>query len=191
MRVSKEQLMRAVYEFLQPMRRGKIVSVNGLRADLNGLVGFGGNDGFIRTSPFGFIATPTPNTFAYYNNLDGDSLSPIILGYQHQKRPNPSGVGGSILYSTDASGDEVRAFIEAFNTGQIDFKSVDGSLIRMLPNGDIFLGSGTSNEPLILGNAFATIYNVHTHTGNLGGPTGPPLVPMSAAHVSAKVFTEI
>lgn len=55
----------------------------------------------------------------------------------------------------------------------------------------ISLGSKSSAEPLVLGTAFMTYYNTHQHLGNMGVPTGPPLVPMSGAHVSTKAFTEI
>lgn len=191
MTISEADLRRAIFNLIQPMRRGKVVKVDGLRTTLGSLIGFGEGDGYIGSSPFGYIAKPTPNTFAYFNNLNGDVLAPIILGWQHQRRPDPTGVGGSILYSTEVTGNIVRAFIEMFNDGQIDFKSVTGSLIRMTPTGNILIGSALSSEAIVLGNAFMTLYNVHTHVGNMGAPTGPPQLPMGVTHISAKAFTEI
>lgn len=192
------------------MRRGKIVRVEGLRATLEKTLGFSPeDDGYIRTSPFGFIAKPTPNTFAYFNNLNGDYLAPIIIGWQHQKRPEPTDIGGSVVYSTDDKGLAVKAFLELFKDGKINFKSLDkgsiemlpdgtitfdttdGSLIQLKPDGKILLGSPGSAEPLVLGTAFTTLYNAHTHVGNLGAPTGPPMVPMAATEISSKSFTEI
>lgn len=56
--------------------------------------------------------------------------------------------------------------------------------------GNIKIGSAGASEPLVLGNAFKTLYNAHTHIGNLGVPTGVPISPMSATQLSSKNFTE-
>ena len=61
----------------------------------------------------------------------------------------------------------------------------------MSSDGKIYLGSNSSDEPLVLGNAFKTLYNAHVHIGNLGVPTGVPQVPMDATQLSAKSFTEL
>lgn len=57
--------------------------------------------------------------------------------------------------------------------------------------GTIQFGSSSATENLILGLAFMSIYNAHLHIGNLGAPTSSPMVPMSAAQLSTKHFTEI
>ena len=210
MSIPESEVRRAVANIIQPTRRGKFQSIEGLRATLGDLIGFAGShDGFMATSPFGFVGSPTRNTFAYFNNLNGDVLAPIITGWQHQKRPDVSGIGGSIVYSTDILGETVRSFVELFNsgkivldafqmgkiemlpTGSITMETAIGSLIQLTPLGKILLGSSSSSEALILGNAFMTLYNVHAHAGNAGAPTGPPLVPMSILHISSKSFTEI
>ena len=56
--------------------------------------------------------------------------------------------------------------------------------------GDIKIGSAGASENLVLGIQFQTLYNAHTHIGNLGVPTGVPTVPMSASELSQKNFTE-
>jgi len=56
--------------------------------------------------------------------------------------------------------------------------------------GDIKVGSAGSSENLVLGIAFQTLYNAHTHIGNLGVPTGPPIISMSANELAQKNFTE-
>lgn len=58
-------------------------------------------------------------------------------------------------------------------------------------SGDIKIGSDFATENLVLGLAFLTLYNAHTHLGNLGAQTGVPSVPMTAAQLASKVFTEI
>jgi len=43
----------------------------------------------------------------------------------------------------------------------------------------ISLGGSSASEPAILGKSFAIEWAAHTHTnGNLGSPTGPPIVPV-------------
>lgn len=38
----------------------------------------------------------------------------------------------------------------------------------------IKLGSDSSNEPLVLGNKWFELFNMHMHIGNMGAPTSPP-----------------
>lgn len=55
----------------------------------------------------------------------------------------------------------------------------------------IELGAGAS-EKLVLGDAFLAYFNTHTHIANLGAPTSPPIVPMTAAqHLSGKGATPV
>jgi hypothetical protein len=50
----------------------------------------------------------------------------------------------------------------------------------------IELGAGAI-EPLVLGNTFMNqVFNTHTHIGNLGAPTSPPIVPMTPTALSQK-----
>lgn len=55
----------------------------------------------------------------------------------------------------------------------------------------IELGKG-AKEPVILGESFLTLFNAHTHLGNLGAPTSPPLPPNimdPTKHLSGKGST--
>ena len=49
----------------------------------------------------------------------------------------------------------------------------------------IELGQGAT-EKLVLGNSFMKLFNSHTHIGNLGAPTSPPVQPMTPTHLSQK-----
>jgi len=49
----------------------------------------------------------------------------------------------------------------------------------------IELGEGAT-EPLVLGDLMTTLFNSHTHVGNLGSPTSPPMAPMGAPQLSKK-----
>ena len=49
----------------------------------------------------------------------------------------------------------------------------------------IELGQGAT-EKLVLGNSFMALFNSHSHIGNLGAPTSPPIVAMTPAQLSQK-----
>ncbi len=50
---------------------------------------------------------------------------------------------------------------------------------------------GTSaTEAVIKGDTFQKLFNNHTHIGNLGAPTGPPIVPLSGLELSKVSKTE-
>ena len=49
--------------------------------------------------------------------------------------------------------------------------------------GTIELGEGAT-EALIKGNTFQQLFNSHTHIGNLGAPTSPPIIPLNGSELS-------
>ena len=49
----------------------------------------------------------------------------------------------------------------------------------------ISLGAGAA-QSLVLGEKFMALYNAHTHVGNLGAPTSPPMSPMTPSQLSQK-----
>ena len=56
-------------------------------------------------------------------------------------------------------------------------------------NAGIKLGSNVTDQ-IILGNKFQTYFNSHQHLGNLGAPTGPPIIISTPAHLSKVVKTQ-
>lgn len=63
---------------------------------------------------------------------------------------------------------------------------VDATNVIVNQSDSIELGEGAV-EKVILGDTFLTLFNSHTHIGNLGAPTAPPIVPMTpVAHLSGK-----
>ncbi len=67
--------------------------------------------------------------------------------------------------------------------------------IRLAASGEVVvtaetikLGAGAS-EPLVLGEAFKTLFNSHTHPTGVG-PSGPPTAPMTPGELSTKTTTE-
>jgi hypothetical protein len=49
----------------------------------------------------------------------------------------------------------------------------------------IELGEGAT-EKIVLGDKMTSLFNSHTHVGNLGGPTSPPTKPMTTNELSKK-----
>lgn len=80
---------------------------------------------------------------------------------------------GGVIVIAEASGAEVRI------TGE-------GEVIVTADK--ILLGANAS-EPLVLGEAFKTLFNSHTHPTGVG-PSGPPTQPMGASHLSQVSKTE-
>jgi len=54
-------------------------------------------------------------------------------------------------------------------------------------DGNVNLQGGA--EPIPLGNSLKTYINQHTHTGNLGSPTSPPITSMSTSQLSSDSHT--
>ena len=192
MRLPFSELRRAILEVVQPLAVGRFSKKDQQQSQLSDIPQFDGADKFTDAgTPFGFSSTPTKNTLAYYLNAGGSALSQIIVGHKHLARP--LGAEGSLIqYSTDASGENTKAKVTCFPDGSVEIEGIDSGIkIKVSSDGKIYLGSNSSDEPLVLGNAFKTLYNAHVHIGNLGVPTGVPQVPMDATQLSAKSFTEL
>lgn len=124
------------------------------------------------------------NPYGLDANLPKDTLM-VLLNIMGQEE-NIAGIGSSqnARFKNLAEGE-----VAVGNPGV-------ASKIYFKANGDIEIeSSGVVNingdtEPVIRGTAMQTLYNAHTHLGNLGAPTGTPVVAMSATELSTKNFTE-
>ena len=77
---------------------------------------------------------------------------------------------------------------------EIKFK---GNSVTLKANGDIIIDGGRielgegASEAIMLGDAFKTYFDTHTHTcASPGSPTTPPIVPIPPTAFSTKVFTK-
>lgn len=75
-------------------------------------------------------------------------------------------------------------------TGNISIKceeaTVEATNVTIDHTDTLELGSGAADK-LVLGDTFLTLFNQHTHLGNLGAPTSPPAIPMTPVqHLSGK-----
>ncbi len=70
-----------------------------------------------------------------------------------------------------------------------------GAEIRITASGEITIKADTiklgdsAGQKLVLGDAFQTLFNAHTHPTGVG-PSGPPVQPMTAQHLSRVSKTE-
>jgi len=119
----------------------------------------------------GFVSTPIEGAEALAVFPGGNREHGIIVAVTDRRsRPKDIPAGGAAIYSYDK--DSVK------------------QIIKVLPNGQIELGKGVL-EKIVNGEAFQTLFNAHTHIGNLGVPTAAPAIPMAAAHLSSKVKAAI
>lgn len=67
--------------------------------------------------------------------------------------------------------------------------------IRLTQAGEVIVKADTiklganASQKLVLGDAFMSLFNAHTHPTGVG-PSGPPVTPMMPSHLSSKVKTE-
>lgn len=119
----------------------------------------------------GFTSTPIAGAEAVAVFPGGNRDHGIIIVVNDRRsRPTDIPEGGAAIYSYDAT--ELK------------------QIVKVLPDGTIELGKGTL-ESIVNGETFKTLFNAHTHIGNLLAPTGPPVVSMSSAQLSSKVKAEI
>lgn len=125
--------------------------------------------------------------FTSYAKAGAEALL-VSAGGQHERavavhvgdrryRPVDLNEGDTQVYRyTNAAGTPHRIWLR--ETGGVLEITVEGDMI--------LLGNEAAVEPVVLGNLMTTLYNAHTHaTGT--GPSGPPVVLMTAAQVATKV----
>lgn len=185
--LDKSWLRSFILSVVQPLKVGKTVSQAQDVGTLDNLFPDGGqSDQFKITSPFGFISGIPKGVAGYYQGLFGTSYENIILGFIHKVRPEPSGPGEAILYSTDPAGASIQIKLTLGSDGTLTI-SAPVALNIISPKVSI----GVAGEKTVNGETFMTDYLTHTHTGNLGAPTGPPLSPQAeSAYLSQKVTAE-
>jgi hypothetical protein len=180
---SLADIRRAVLDTVQPLYSGIFETTDGLRATLKDVIPFGTIANFQAASPFGLISKPAKGVLGYCLNLQGRMLAPVILAHLDAKRPVPSAPGEVIVYCTNEVGDSQPVKLTLKNDGTLQISST--LKVQVLCE-NIELGSA-GLEKIVSGETFKTFFNAHQHLGNLGAPTGAPIVPMADSELSAKV----
>lgn len=179
--LTREDIIRAVSGFVQPLSQGMFDSVEGAKAKLKMISENKTADHYLHAMPFGLVSNPAPVVKAFVLNLLGQVMAPIIVAHFDQNRPTQA-QGGTTLYSTTADGTTIKVTI-ALNP--------DGTLVITAPTkvqvvcDDIELGEGALQK-ILNGEVFQTRYNGHTHIV-LGIPTSAPVIPSPAGDLSSTV----
>jgi len=92
--------------------------------------------------------------------------------------------GAVTLVSKEGRTIEVGDEITVMSTGKIN---INGGASVNIISGNVKLGAGVMDS-LVKGGTFTALFNVHTHPcTSPGTPSGPPIIPMTAAHTTLNV----
>lgn len=114
------------------------------------------------------------HSLIYDNDADP---GPLQIFYTKKKGLNLI-LGDAKVQLDTQDGGELRIVIEM---GDDQIRMENNKVIVNCNN--IELGEAAT-ESVIKGNLFQTYFNSHTHLGNLGAPTSPPVIPSDPSHLS-------
>jgi hypothetical protein len=121
-------------------------------------------------APFGVDSHSVKDMVAVYGSTN-ELGKGVVIGYINKNAI--AEIGGTRFYSTNANGAE-QFYIYLRNTNNLEL----GGNVRHLARFE---------ELEIAFNALKAEFNAHTHTGNLGYPTSPPIIPSVADISGAKI----
>lgn len=109
-----------ILSVVKPLKPAKFISTKKDKASVDNLPPDGGKDDtFTHASHFGFVSSVPKGVSAFWTSLFGSGHTPIILGHLHKSRPEPSGAGEAILYSTDTTGAQIKVKVTLKNNGEL------------------------------------------------------------------------
>lgn len=187
-------LRNFILSVVKPLKSGKIVKNSDDNASMDNLYPDGYSDKFKLAQPFGLVSSVPKGVTGFYNSLFGSGHESIILGLLHKLRPNPTGVGETVLYSTTPDGKTIKVKISLKNDGSLVIDApttvtvnattsatvtaptvtVNASTKTDINSPLVELGDGTL-EKVLNGETFLNLFKNHRHTGNLGYPTSAPI----------------
>jgi len=109
---------------------------------------------------------------------DVESVPGPLKFFYTRKKGLVISLGDAKVQLDTQDGGQLRVVIEM---GQDQIRMENNEVI--INSSNIKLGENAV-EALIKGNTFQTYFNSHTHIGNLGAPTSPPVVPSTPDHLS-------
>lgn len=211
--MDRTQLRSFILSIVKPLKSGKIVAQNRLKASMDNLYPEGYSDNFKLTSPFGFIANIPKGVTGFYQALFGSGHETIILNQLHDLRPTPLNAGDVVVYCTDQDGASFPVLIYLGHDGKLNITtSADMTLncvnAVVTASGDVTVNCNNANinasaktkinsplveigsgalEKIVNGETFQTFFNAHVHTDSFGLPTSNPNTPMDDSNLSSKV----
>jgi hypothetical protein len=177
-----DDIKRIVLQAVQPMASGVIDTVANFTAKLTDVSGFGSGDQFKTSFPYGMVSKPIKGVKAYFLNLGGSILAPIIISHLDNKRPVPSTAGEVILYCLSADGSAVPVKLTLGVNGVLKIETT--SKVQVLAD-SVEIGNGAL-EKILNGETFQARFNGHQHVV-LGATSSPPVSQSPAGDLSGKV----
>ena len=152
------------------------------------------------------VLLPAVNSKVMVGFEDGEHTKPYIQGFFPDQGPDAMSM---ILESEQARVKiDAEGKIEVEADGEVKVTCSHG---RLMANGEVEINcqnatisasakvhldspavelGASAAEAVIKGNTFQGLFNGHTHPGNLGYPTGTPLVPLTGTELSTVSKTE-
>ena len=200
MKIDIEWLRQFILSVVKPLRSGKTVDTDAsnTNAGLDNLIRSGYAPKFRIASAFGMIAKLPASITAFYNSLEASGHENILIAQFHHDRPTVNNIGEVVFYSSDSSGGQIKTTITLTNDGKLVINcpselqiictnaNINASTKAVVSSPLVEIGSGAL-EKILNGETFQTLFNTHTHSGNLGYPTSPPNTLSTAAELSQKV----
>lgn len=109
---------------------------------------------------------------------DGDAVPGPLKLFYTRKKGFVFSLGDAKVQLDTQDGGQLRVVIEM---GEDQIRMENNKVI--VNSNNIELGEAAI-ESVIKGNTFQTYFNSHTHIGNLGAPTSPPVIPSDPTHLS-------
>lgn len=109
---------------------------------------------------------------------DADALPGTLKFLYTRKSGMVLSLGDAKIQLDTQDGGQLRIVIEM---GQDQIRMENNKVI--INSNNIELGENAF-QSVIKGNLFQTYFNTHTHIGNLGAPTSPPVIPSDPSHLS-------
>lgn len=109
---------------------------------------------------------------------DADALPGTLKFLYTRKSGMVLALGDAKIQLDTQDGGQLRIVIEM---GQDQIRMENNKVI--INSNNIELGENAF-QSVIKGNLFQSYFNTHTHIGNLGAPTSPPVIPSDPSHLS-------
>lgn len=133
-----------------------------------------------RMQHFGFSSVPPSGSEGVCVFPGGDREAGVCVADSHpETKPVDQGEGTTCIYDKNGS----KIFLDG--EGKI---LIESDNLTIAATG-IEFGAGTV-EALLKGETFQSFFNSHTHTGNTGAPTSPPINPSIPAHLTTVTKAE-
>lgn len=113
--------------------------------------------------PYGFSAVAPAGSDAMVAEVSGDAGQAVVVAAQHRDY-RPTGL----------------------KSGEVVLHVLDTVLVFLDETKKLYLGDKAATEPAVLGQAFKTYSDAHTHASPFG-PTGAPITPIPSSALSSIV----